>query len=302
MEKIVATLKHQPFMKQVMHHYRDAEVAISSIAVAYYLILTIFPFLVLLANLFPYFHIDTNQLLTFLKANLPAELYHRTAGLVLSVFDKPSTSLLWLAIVTGIWTMSRSMLFLEKAMNKAYGVKEHRDVVLGYLVGMLSSLLIVFFLVLAILLSTFGKTALRLLYQQMHFKPILYHWLMYLTQPVTALVFFIALSVLYFILPNVKIHKIRYVLPGSCFATLVFMIFTSLFGSYVNYTIDRMENLRIFGSVTVFAIMLWVIFFARILIDGAVLNASYQACSGQPFETRRDNVIQIIQSRREERQ
>ena len=51
---------------------------------------------------------------------------------------------------------------------------------------------------------------------------------------------------------------------------------TSLFGTYINYATASMENLRVFGSVTLFVLMLWFIVFARILILGAVLNASYQ--------------------------
>lgn len=274
---------------------------LSSIAVAYYLILTIFPFLVLLANLFPYLNIDTAEILNFMRDNLPKELYNSTATIVINVFNNPSTSLLWLSILTGFWTMSRSMIFLQKSINKAYGVQDHRDIILGHVVGLFSSLLILIFLTVAILLSTFGKTILRLIYENYHINDKLYSALMYLTQPVTALIFFVALAILYYILPNVKIRKIRYILPGSIFTTTVFVTLTSLFGSYVNYAMDRMDNLRIFGSVAVFVLMLWFIFFAKILIMGSIFNASYQKRFVKEFETRRGTVIEIIQSRREDK-
>lgn len=301
MKKLVEKVKNSRFVKYSLEYYKVSEMDLSSIAVAYYMILTIFPFLVLLANLFPYLNIDTAEILNFMRENLPKELYNSTASLVINVFNNPSTSLLWLSILTGLWTMSRSMIFLQKSINKAYGVQDHRDIVLGHIVGMFSSLLVVFFLTFAILLSTFGKTILRLLNQTLHINDKLYNLLMYLTQPVTGLVFFVALAILYYILPNVKIRKIRYILPGSIFTTLVLMTLTSLFGNYVNYAMDRMDNLRVFGSVAVFVLMLWFIFFAKILIMGSIFNASYQKRFVKDFETRRGNVIEIIQSRREEK-
>ena len=116
MKKIIEKLQASQFVQNFLEYYKSSEMDLSSIAVAYYLILTIFPFLILLANLFPYLHIDTSELLSFMKNNLPEQLYENTSGIVRGIFNKPSTSLLWLAIVTGLWTMSKSLTFLQKSI------------------------------------------------------------------------------------------------------------------------------------------------------------------------------------------
>ncbi|EHJ52220.1 YihY/virulence factor BrkB family protein [Streptococcus macacae] len=299
MKKRIDKLLASQFVQHFITYYKSSEMDLSSIAVAYYLILTIFPFLVLLANLFPYLNINTSELLSFMKNNLPEQLYENTAGIVRGIFDKPSTSLLWLAVIIGLWTMSKSLTFLQKAMNKSYGIQDHRDVILGHVVGMFSSLLVIFFLALAIILSTFGKTVLTFLYHNTYLNQNLYDVLMALTQPVTAAIFFVALAILYYILPNVKISRIRYILPGTIFTGILFFTMTSLFGTYISYAMASMENLRVFGSVTLFALMLWFTFFARVLILGAVLNASYQKQYVKEFKPRRGNIISIIQSRRD---
>lgn len=269
---------------------------LSSIAVAYYLLITIFPFFVLIANLFPYININTNQILSFLQDNLPKELYSTTAGIVISIFNNPNTGLVWISVVTSLWTMSRSMTFLQKSINKAYGVQDHRGIVLGYLFGFLSSIVVVFFLAVAILLSTFGKAVLQLIYNNFPFDRQLYNLLLNLAQPVTALVFVVALGILYYILPNVHIRKIKYILPGTFFTAFVFMTMTSLFGRYVTGTMARLENLRIFGSLAILALMLWFTVFAKVIIFGAILNASYQKKYMDEFETRDGNVINLIKS------
>lgn len=299
MKKFIEKLQASQYVQNFLTYYKSSELDLSSIAVAYYLILTIFPFLILLANLFPYLNIDTSELLAFMKNNLPEQLYESTSGIVVGIFNKPSTSLLWLAIVTGLWTMSKSLIFLQKSMNKSYGIQSHRDLILGHMVGIFASLLVIFFLAMAIMLSTFGKTVLTFLYHNSYLNQDLYDILMNLTQPVTAAIFFVALAVLYYILPNVRIRKVRYILPGTVFTSILFFTMTSLFGTYLNYATASMENLRIFGSVTLFALMLWFIVFARILILGAVLNASYQKKYVKEFKPRRGNIITIIQSRRD---
>ncbi|CAM2858387.1 ribonuclease BN [Streptococcus agalactiae LMG 14747] len=296
MKKLISKIQNSEFVTSFLGLFKSAEMDLSSIAVAYYLLITIFPFFVLIANLFPYININTNQILSFLQDNLPKELYSTTAGIVISIFNNPNTGLVWISVVTSLWTMSRSMTFLQKSINKAYGVQDHRGIVLGYLFGFLSSIVVVFFLAVAILLSTFGKAVLQLIYNNFPFDRQLYNLLLNLAQPVTALVFVVALGILYYILPNVHIRKIKYILPGTFFTAFVFMTMTSLFGRYVTGTMARLENLRIFGSLAILALMLWFTVFAKVIIFGAILNASYQKKYMDEFETRDGNVINLIKS------
>ena len=104
------------------------------------------------------------------------------------------------------------------------------------------------------------------------------------------------LMVLYFVLPNVKIRKIRYVMPGTIFTTLVIGYLSNLFGTYVIRTLSRLVDIKLFGSIMIFVFMLWFIFLARILILGAVFNATYQELRQGELKSRRGDVITIIQS------
>lgn len=302
MKKLLKRVQNSQFLAFFVEHYKASDMDLSSIAVAYYLILTMFPFLILLANIFPYLHIDTSQLLSFLSDTLPRQLYLSTTGIVRSIFDTPSSGLLWVSVVTGLWTTSRSMTFLQKAINKAYDVQEHRDFVLAHAIGVLAGVILVIFLILAIFISTFGKAVLNVIYQHWHMERSLYDALSNLTQPITFLVFLVAVGLLYFILPNVKIRRFRNVLPGTLFTSIVLIMATSLSGAYFNLAIARLEDLRFFGSVAILVVMFWFIFLAKILIIGALLNSSFQRKREGTIETRRGDVLQIIHERREKRE
>lgn len=69
-----------------MRHFQSAEMDLSAIAVAYYLILTAFPLIVIAANIFPYLNIDISDLLRLMKEQLPKDIYRSASSIVVNIF------------------------------------------------------------------------------------------------------------------------------------------------------------------------------------------------------------------------
>ncbi|HEL0744910.1 TPA: YihY/virulence factor BrkB family protein [Streptococcus equi subsp. zooepidemicus] len=293
LDKVISKWQYEP-IQAFMRHFQSAEMDLSAIAVAYYLILTAFPLIVIAANIFPYLNIDISDLLRLMKEQLPKDIYRSASSIVVNIFSKPSGGVLGIATLTGLWTMSRSLTSLQKAFNKAYDASEHRDFLLGHLVGLLTSLLILFLLTFALIFSTFSKAAIQVLDRHYHLNDNITTLFLFLIQPITILIIFIGLMLLYFLLPNIKIKKIRYILPGTFFTTFVMIFLSNMVGNYVVHNVERMVDIKTFGSVMVFIIMLWFIFLARILIMGAVFNATYQELSIGKLEGRSGNVVSLI--------
>lgn len=287
-------VKNSPLLQTFISHYQSAELDMSSIAVAYYLMVTLFPILILLGNLLPFLQINTGDVLRLLQEHLPADLYDMVSVPVVSILSKPTQGLVWLSVATALWTTSKGLFFLQKAINKAYGSAEARDVILGRLVGALSGLLLIGFLTLAVFLSTFGRSLLTLAHKQFGLPDEVFNLLSQTVQPLVSLVFVLALGCLYYLLPNVKIPRLRYILPGSLFTSLVLVSTTSLFGLYISRTLERLDNLRLLGSVTIFALMLWFILFAKVVILGAVLNATYQVVKEKTLSPRRGKLTDLM--------
>lgn len=93
-EKILASRRLNDFM----FFYKSAEMNLSSIAVAYYLLLSLFPVLMIVGNILPFLHLDTAVILDFLQDNLPHQLYETVANIVESILSKPSTGLLSVSV------------------------------------------------------------------------------------------------------------------------------------------------------------------------------------------------------------
>ena len=299
-DKLVSRLKWQP-LQVYLKHYQSAEIDLSAIAVAYYLLLTAFPLIVIAANIFPYLNIDISVLLSFMEKNLPTNLYPSVSAITTDIFSKPSGSILGVATLTAFWTMSKSLTSLQKAINKAYGVSQHRDFVIGRLIGVLASLLILFLLTFVLIFSTFSKAALQIISTHYDLSDTVATVVLNLSQPVTVLTIVFGLMLLYFILPNVKIRRFRYILPGTIFTSFVIVFLNNLFSNYILRTFERMVDIKTFGSDVIFVLMLWFIFLAHILILGAIFNATYQELRQGKMESRRGDILSILTHRKQDK-
>lgn len=299
-DKLVSRLKWQP-LQVYLKHYQSAEIDLSAIAVAYYLLLTAFPLIVIAANIFPYLNIDISVLLSFMEKNLPTNLYPSVSAITTDIFSKPSGSILGVATLTAFWTMSKSLTSLQKAINKAYGVSQHRDFVIGRLIGVLASLLILFLLTFVLIFSTFSKAALQIISTHYDLSDTVATVVLNLSQPVTVLTIVFGLMLLYFILPNVKIRRFRYILSGTIFTSFVIVFLNNLFSNYILRTFERMVDIKTFGSVVIFVLMLWFIFLAHILILGAIFNATYQELRQGKMESRRGDILSILTHRKQDK-
>ena len=295
MKDLLECVRKNRFLTSFLTFYKSAELEFTSIAVAYYLMISIFPILLIAANLLPYLHLDLTDFLDLLESILPVSLYATVADMVKITFSRPSTSLLSLSILSALWTFSSSMTLLQKAFNKAYGVDQGRGLVWERLLSFLLSLGLQFIMALSIFLVLFGRSLLQFLHRFWDFNQEVYHFLLDKTEPWIYLTLFLALSMLYFFLPNVKIRKVGYVLPGATFTLVVFLSLSNLFGLYVSHSMTKLADFRIVGSVLIFAMMLWFIFFSQLLIIGAVINASYQSCYEVEFQSRNGHLLLLFQ-------
>lgn len=292
--RLIDKWQYEP-VQAFMRHFVSAEMDLSSIAVAYYLILTVFPLIIIAANIFPYLNIDISDLLSLMKQSLPVDIYKPAAAVVTNIFSKPAGGILGMATVAGLWTMSRSLTSLQKAINKAYGVSEHRDFLVSHIIGLFISVFILFLLTFVLIFSTFSKATIQLLDKHYHLSDNVTSLFLLLIQPTTIVIIFSGIMVLYFLLPNVKIRKIRYILPGTFFTAFVMTFMSNMIANYVVHNVERMVDIKAFGSIMIFIIMLWFIFLARILIFGAICNATYQELDQGKLVGRRGNVASIME-------
>ena len=264
MKKWWKELIDKPLVKAFLHYYQASDSELTSVAVAYYWLISIFPLLLVVVNILPYFQIPVGEFLGFVKDVLPPSLYEGVDKIAREVLTQPSTGLLSFSVLSALWSFSKSMNFLQKAFNKAYGVEKSRGLISHQMVSLLVSFGLQLLFAFALFLSLFGQ--------------------MILAGPLTYALLFAILVMLYYFLPNLSNRKLSYTLPGSAFVLLVILGLLTLFSSYLNYYVHHLVDVRILGSVLLVVMMFWFILIAKIVILGAVINASVQSLKDPAFK------------------
>ena len=286
MKKWWKELMERPLLKAFLHFYQTSDSELTSVAVAYYWLVSIFPLLMIVVNILPYFQIS-NFLLT-IKEFVPDTVYDVVAKIAREVLTQPSTGLLSFAVLSALWTFSKSMDFLQKAFNKAYGVAKSRGIISHQLMSLLVSFGLQLLFALALFLSMFGRMLLNLLKTYWQSDSPFFDYLQDFTGPLIYALLFAILVMLYYFLPNVRVPRIRYVFPGSIFVLLTLVFLLNIFSVYFNNYVNHLVDVRFFSSIIVVVMMFWFILIAKILIIGAVINASVQSLKDPKF---RDNTF-----------
>ena len=283
MKKWWKELIDKPLVKAFLHYYQASDSELTSVAVAYYWLISIFPLLLVVINILPYFQIPVSNFLNVTNGFLPDTVYDVVAKIVMEVLTQPSTGLLSFAVLSALWTFSKSMNYLQKAFNKAYGVAKSRGLIYQQLMSLLVSFGLQILFTLALFLSVFGRMLLNLIKSYWKSDSPLFDYLQDLTGPLVYALIFAILVMLYYFLPNVKVRGIRHVLPGSAFVLFILLLVLNIFSVYINKYVNHLVDVRFFSSVVVVVMMFWFILIAKILIVGAVINASVQSLKDLNF-------------------
>jgi membrane protein len=188
----------------------------------------------------------------------------------------PRPKLLTAGLAVTLWSASRAVDALRKALNLAYDVKEtrswwHTQAVAVVLTVALSVLVLV-----AITMIVLGGNAGLWLAQRANVAiefQVVWSWLRW---PATALVFMLAVAIAYYCLPDVE-QEFRFITPGSVSGTALWLLATWGFTQYVEQFAHYNVTYGSIGGVVV--LLTWLYISALVLIVGGEVNAVIEQAS-----------------------
>ena len=256
-------------MVNLWRQLRRLKISLHAAHTGYFLILSLFPTLVLLLSLLRYTPLDVHSLLALLEGLIPAALLPEAELLIINTYENSNQTLVGISVVTALWSAGQGVYGLLTGLNAVYGVSEHRGyfhtrrLCAGY------TLLFLLVLLLTLALHVFGSG--------------LVNWLSTLDAPffrlltgIVDLRFFLLVflqtalfAAMFTALPNHR-SRLRDNLPGAFLSSLGWLIFSYLFSVYVEHF---PSFARVYGSVYAVALsMLWLYFCMSILLYGGLLN------------------------------
>lgn len=259
-------------LKLLWHRIDEDDIPGLSAQLAYYFLLSLFPLLIVLFTLLPYFPIPHQDMLGVIRDFAPVEAMDLIEKNVNNIMDQRNGGLLSFGIIGTIWSASNGINAIVKAFNKAYNVKESRSFIVSRGMAILLTFGMILVLILAIVLPVFGRQIGLFLFSQLGYTTEFIKVWNTLSWLVSAIILFLIFTGLYWIAPNVKL-KCRSAFPGAVFATVGWIIssigLTFYVGNISNYSLT-------YGSIgAIIVLMIWLYISAFIIILGGEINAFY---------------------------
>ncbi|MGM9903609.1 membrane protein [Enterococcus sp. 10A9_DIV0425] len=261
------------FIETTQKRIVDSEMGTTSVVVAYYLLLSLFPLIIAFGNILPYLQIDQGTVLTYIREVIPETIYEFIGPAVKNLLTQSSGSLLSVSALAALWSASQSINALQIAMNKAYGVDNRKN----FIIVRFFSLIVILLFMIAIsgvtIVLGFGQLILDAIQPIFNIPINFIDQFQALKWPITSVALFVVMFLIYLIVPNAQL-KLKAVIPGTVFATVGWMLLSQVFGIYAKYFATRVGGYQIIGSFIV--LMLWLNFAATIIILGGIINAVVQ--------------------------
>lgn len=258
------------FLKQLQKRMNDADVFGLAAQLAYFFLLSLFPFLIFLVTLVGYLPIDEDYLLIFLETYAPKEIITLIEGNLTRIINVQNGSLLSISILGTLWSASNGVNAITKAFNHAYGVGENRSFLVSRFIAILLTIAMIVVISVALLLPVFGEIIGSYIFSFIGLSENfiafwnMSRWLL------SSTVFFIVFIALYTLAPNKRV-KLRHSLWGALFATLSWQLVSLAFSYYVSSIGNYSAT---YGSLgTIIVLMIWFYISGIIIITGGIINA-----------------------------
>ena len=254
---------------QLVQSVLELHIPLYAANAGFFILLAVFPALVLVLGLLRYTHLEVASLVQLLEGILPDALMATAEELVVGTYENSSGTLVGLSAATTLWSASRGVYGLLTGLNAIYGVAEDRGFFYTRLVSVLYTFLLLLALLLTLVLQVFGKTLAALVTTRDFPLVWFLNWILEGHFFVLLIVQSLIFALMYTFLPNGR-NRFRETIPGAMLASLGWLVFSDAYSVYV----DRFAGLQnIYGSVYAVALaMLWLYCCLQILFYGGALN------------------------------
>ncbi|MDZ7672338.1 MAG: YihY/virulence factor BrkB family protein [Halanaerobiales bacterium] len=260
--------------KRLVKRYIKHDISAYAALMAFFLTLSMFPFLIILFAVLAEFSLDTYVVINAIELFFPAEVHNLVLEFISQNIVLRDLKLLSISVIGALWASSRGIRALMLSLNMAYEVKETRNYFVVKFIDILYTVLIIFGITFLLTLPNIGREFFTYVRQYLYISPRIVEIVSLLKTFVLPIAIFLIIITLYMFLPN-KRQPLVNVLPGTVFTVIGWTALSYFFTIFVNYIANFSF---LYGSLsTIIILMLWLYFSSIILILGGELNSVFKA-------------------------
>ena len=260
-------------IRQFTKRLRQDDIGAYSAQAAFFIILSAFPFFMLLLTLIKYTPLTEDTLFTFISGVLPPSLSNLSRYIIQQLYTRSSITLISVTAIITIWSSGKGILAIIQGMNSVHHIKEQRNYIFLRIISAFYTVLLILAILVSLGLLVFGNHIYRLL--ALH-APLVYEFVgIFIRQKIiiSLLLLVLFFICIYKIVPDQK-YSMTNNLPGAVFSAVSWTVFSYGFSIYI----DNFSNLSImYGSISaLMLIMLWLYICMYLLFIGAEINVFFK--------------------------
>ena len=275
---------------------REHDVSGLSAEMAYRFLFALFPFGLFVAALggvvAGWLGVDNpaGQIIGGLGDNLPPAIAEQLQPELERLFATASNGLLWTGALLALWAATGGTNALVKGIHRAYDVPEQRPFVLRYAIAIGLTLLAAVGVIGSFVTIVGGAMISQEIADRFGLEAQTFAVVQLLRWPAVFAVLTFAVAILYRYAPSIVIPW-RWIIAGSTFFTLGWLIATAALGWYAGNVADYGATYGSLGAVIV--LMLWFFVTSALLLIGAEITAAL-ARERSPDEIRPRGEEQVV--------
>lgn len=253
-------------------NWERADVSSRAAELAYFVLFSLFPILIVVANVIPLLVIDVDEVLEYIQMAVPPNIYDILSPILVDFVGSSSGGVISIGLITAVWSASKAFNSLQDVINEVYGTEKRKNFILVRVASFLTQLAIVSVVGVLVFAVVFGEQILRFIQNTFAVDLSVILDLFSLSWLLMLIVLFLVFSLIYLLVPNHHVH-IKYGIPGAVFASIGFIVLSQGFSLYVRFAGGDASANGTIGVVIV--LMLWLYLTAMIVLLGAFVNVVY---------------------------
>lgn len=267
--------RYAKFFSQLLYSIKEDNVTALGAQLSYYLVLSIFPFLIFFLNILSYTPIAREDVLHSIIVIMPLDTQKIISSLIIETINTSSETLLSLSAITGIWAASKGIMALIRSLNKAYDVEETRTYFELRGIAIIFTLALLVLLTLVLLTLVFGEVLGNRLFDFLGITQKFIIFWQYFRVIISLSFMILIFTLLYRYIPSIRNGrkiKIRHAIPGAIFTSVGWILTSTSFSYYVNNFGNYGKTYGSLGGIIV--LLIWLYISSIIIILGGEINAT----------------------------
>lgn len=269
--------KWYQFIEIFLKNAKENDISATSAQISYYLVLSIFPFIIFFLNILSKTPIMQDEFLDGFLLILPDQAQAVVKGFISEIVISSSDTLLSLSVILTIWASSRGIYAIIKGINKAYGIEKPFATIKFKLLSLIFTVSLTFLIILVLATLVFGEIIGNRIFNYFNATEVfikLWNQLRIII-PLIAMIIIFALIYKFSISGNKNIKlSILDVMPGAIFTTVGWIIYSIVFSYYINNFGNYSATYGSLGGIII--LLLWLYMSSMLIVIGGEINASYR--------------------------